>query len=128
MMRPRDRRLARIAAAKIAGTARPVPFVIFVRADETKAEAVAAFAEQWPNRPRDHRTLIVPAKPRTDAEREVWANSFRDRQLALVSAARRERIAIVNTDRPAAATPPKSWPSSPTIRPNGAHVTWKPQC
>ncbi|MEP7007453.1 MAG: hypothetical protein ABI810_15830 [Sphingomonas bacterium] len=124
-MRPLVRRIGRIEAAKRAGTVRPIPRTIFVRAGETKADAIARFNVDHPNRPRNHQTLIVPAKPRTDAEREVWAERFKASQLALVAAARSERTNAVKADQSAPHGTPKVWPNSPTIRPNGPHITWK---
>lgn len=126
-MRALARRIGRIEAAKVAGTVRPVPTTIFVRAGETKADAIARFNVDHPNRPRDHRALIMPAKPRTDAEREVWEEQFRIRQIALVAAARSERTNAAKADRTAPHGTPKIWPNSPTIRPSsGPHVVWRP--
>lgn len=107
------------------GDGPPVPTVLRVSMNETKAEAFARFNAEFPHRKPGHNVLCVPAKPANDAERALWAERFHARQLALVSAARRERIAIVKPDQSAPHMTPKIWPNSPTIRPNGPHVTWK---
>lgn len=128
-MRALARRVAVIEAAKRAGTVRPIPTTIFVRAGETKADAIARFNVDHPNRPRNWNTLIVPAKPRTDAEREIYESGLKASQLALVAAARSERTNAVKADQSAPQGTPKIWPNSPTIRPpSGPYVAWKPIC
>ncbi len=125
-MTPFERRIAALEAAKRAK--HPAPNILRVPFGQSIKQARADFAVKYAPKP-GHNVLVVPAKPRTDAEREVWAERFRERQLALVAAARRERIAVVKADQVAPRVPPKRWPSSPTIRPSsGPHIVWKPQC
>lgn len=123
-MRPRDRRLARIAAARVAPVV--VPCVLFVGMNETQAEARARFDAEYKPKPGTN-LLVVPAKPGTEAEHEVWAERFFANQSRLVAEARRERVAVVNA-APTPQAPPKRWPTSPTIRPNTPHIPWRPQC
>ena len=120
-MRALAARIARLEAAK--RDRRPAPFVLHVALDETHLSARERFDAQWP----DHRRtpLIVPSKPRTEAEQEVWADQFVEQQASLVRNAKRERVAIdVAPDEPRHRVP--VWPSSPLIRPNSPHVYWKP--
>ena len=107
------RRMDRIGGG---GDDRPVPHVLRVGMNETQAEAHARFAAEFPHRKPSHRVLVVPVKPRTEGEHELWAERFRENQLALRDNARRERIAIVKADQPAEA-PRSSFPKGGIVAP-----------
>ena len=124
-MTPRERRIAALEAAKRAKAKRAVPLVMRVPFGQTIAEARAAFDAAYDPKP-GHAVLCVPAKPVTEAEHALWAERFHARQMALVADARRERFAVVKSDGPAPQPPVSRWPTSPVIRPNGAHVNWRP--
>ena len=118
------RRIDRIGGGG-GGDDRPVPTVLRVAFGETKAAAFARFNAEYPNRKPGHNVLVVPAKPSTPEEFAIYEARFFESQNRLVAEARSNRLAVV-TKQPAPHAPPRRWPTSPTIRPNGPHLTWKP--
>ncbi|MBN8806654.1 MAG: hypothetical protein J0I47_00225 [Sphingomonas sp.] len=107
----------------------PIPRVLFVGINETKAEALARFAEQYPHRPANHALLILPSKPRTPDEEAIYETRFELSQRAVVQAAQSERRAPVVT--PVADVPPhlaRYWKTAPSKASIDAPGNWRPKC
>lgn len=77
---------------KLEAIGRPVvrvPCVLHVGRNETGDEARARFAATYPDAPRNHRLLVVPARDRSadDADFDV---RFKEQQTKLIAEARSE--------------------------------------
>lgn len=83
---------ARVGRAEAAGgpATPPVPCIVTVGTHDTPRGALAAFAAAYPDRPRRHAPMVVPAKA---IDADDFAARFKASQMALVRAARAEPIA-----------------------------------
>jgi hypothetical protein len=109
-------RLGRVEAAM--GGVKDGPCVLRVAMSETIKQAHDRYAVEWPNQSPGRRLLVVPAKPSTEEEKALWAERFREAQLALVANIRRETTAGVSS--PVVAVP--RWSTAPVITPNSPDV------